>query len=318
MDACNKKTALVTGATGFIGKALCSYLLQNGFYVRALTRQMSQLNSQCEWVYGDITKSDSLNNLCDGIDVVFHLAGYAHAYEEANIDFKIFHETINLQGTINIIHESKRAGIKKFIFFSSVKACADANAFMDDTWNKRPTDAYGLAKRQAEEAVLSSGLDAIILRLPLVYGVGVKGNLAAMLQGIARGYFPTPPPVQNQKSMISLNDLCRVALLAATVEKTEQKIFIITDGIFYSTYDMVQMMRRALNKRKITLHLPLWCWYAFAKVGDCVQWVIQKRFPINTKAVKKLFSSATYSSAYTKKELQFEPQFTLKDILPAD
>lgn len=317
MDTCNKKTVLVTGATGFIGKALCSYLFTNGFHVRALTRYSKQSNNKYAWVYGDITKPNSLNNLCENIDIVFHLAGFAHADEGANTDFKILHETINHQGTINILNESKQAGVKKFIFFSSVKACADKSTCIDETWNKYPHDAYGIAKRQAEEAVLASGLDVVILRPSLVYGVGVKGNLAAMLEGIARGYFPTPSPIKNQKSMISLNDLCRAALLAATVEKTVQKIFIVTDGVFYSTYDLVQMMRQALNKKKSILYLPLWCWYVLAKAGDCIQFFLRKRLPINTQAIKKLFSNAAYSSAHIKNELQFEPQFSIKDILPS-
>jgi len=318
-----QKTVLVTGATGFIGKALCDYLSENGFKIRALSRQtVLSINEKnnIEWVVGDIAKPQTLLNTCDGIDIVFHLAGYAHAFEEENPAFETLHQQVNHQGTVNILHASIRSRVKRFIYFSSVKACAASDMCVDETWEQKPTDAYGLAKREAEDAVLSlckeNNIVPIILRSTLVYGVGVKGNLAAMLKGLEKGYFPTPPPIANHKSMVSSQDLCRVALLAATVEKPRYHIFIVTDGVAYSTTKIVQMMRIALRKRKSIIYCPLWIWIGLAKVGDLGQRILGKRLPINTQAIKKLFSSAAYCSQYIKNELQFEPQFTLQDVLP--
>ncbi|EKD92039.1 MAG: NAD-dependent epimerase/dehydratase [uncultured bacterium] len=227
---------------------------------------------------------------------------------------------MNHRGTVNILNESIRAGVKRFIYFSSVKACAERNVCCDEAWEAWPTDAYGIAKREAENSVLSlcreNNIIPIILRPALVYGAGVKGNLSAMLRGISKGYFPTPPPVQNHKSMVSREDLCRAALLVATVENPKQSIFIVTDGVAYSTFGIVQMMREAVGRKKSTLYLPLWIWYALAKLGDIVQHIIKRLLPINTQAVNKLFSNAAYSSQLIKNELQFEPQYSLQDVLP--
>lgn len=323
MNQIKIQTALVTGATGFIGKALCVYLSENGFRVRALTRQLQPIlvdKNDIEWVVGDITKPETLFNVCDDVDIVFHLAGFAHAFEEENPEFKNLHQQVNHQGTINILNESIRAGVKRFIYFSSVKACAERNVCSDETWEAWPTDAYGIAKREAENSISSlckeNNIIPLILRPALVYGAGVKGNLSAMLKGISKGYFPTPPPLQNHKSMVSREDLCRAALLVATVKNPKRPIFIVTDGVTYSTFGIVQMMREAVGKKKVTLYLPLWIWYGLAKLGDIAQHIIKRRLPINTQVVNKLFSNAAYSSQLIKNELQFEPQYTLQDVLP--
>ncbi|EKD92216.1 MAG: NAD-dependent epimerase/dehydratase, partial [uncultured bacterium] len=111
-------------------------------------------------------------------------------------------------------------------------------------------------------------------------------------------------------------DLCRVALLAAKVEKPRSAIFIVTDGVCYSTSQIVRLIRTALGKKEATYYLPLSVWYGLAKIGDFAQNIIKKRLPINTQAVHKLFSNAAYSSQFIKNELQFEAQFSLRDMLP--
>lgn len=325
MNQFDANRVLVTGATGFIGKSLCEYLLTCGFKVRALTRQNTfscvQEKNNYEWVMGDITKPETLKKLCEDVDIVFHLAGFAHAYEEENPEFNNIHQKVNYQGTVNILNESISAGIKRFIYFSSVKAGASSDNCIDEDCTAQPNDAYGLAKRQAEQIVLSlceaNGITPIILRPTLVYGPGVKGNLAAMIKGISRGYFPTPPSIQNYKSMVSIDDLCRVAFLASQAENPHNKIYIVTDDIPYSTAQITQNIRNALGKKKSKFYCPLWVWITLAKAGDIVQKITHKRFPINTQAVKKLFSSALYCSCYIKNELHFEPRLTLSDVLPS-
>jgi len=295
---------LVTGATGFIGRSLCQYLYEKGFQIRAMSRTVcdSALSDQYEWVSGDITQPASLLGLCDGVDIVFHLAGFAHAEEEKGSQFRKQHEAINYHGTMHILNESERAGVKRFVYFSSVKAVAECDNCTDESWDKMPSDAYGIAKRQAEAAVLKISKNPIILRPTLVYGLGVKGNLSAMIKAISRGYFPTPPPIQNHKSMVSLADLCRAAVLAAQVENPLQKIYIVSDGVAYSTFQIHQMILAALGKRKVELYLPLFIWNGLAKIGDILQKIIHRRLPMSSVVFKKLFSNAAYCSQYAKNE----------------
>src|SRR3990167_10998927 len=142
-----KKIALITGATGFIGNTLCAQLINAGFYVRALTRQLSltpKEKNNIGWVCGDVTKPPTLTGVCADIDVVFHCAGFAHAFEEENPNFATLHQQVNYQGTVNLLNEAIAAGVKRFIYFSSIKACADASVPVDETWEAWPSDAYGI------------------------------------------------------------------------------------------------------------------------------------------------------------------------------
>lgn len=310
-----KKTALVTGATGFIGKRLCAYLLENGFKVRALSRQPNY-SKQITWHRGDVTEPVSLLGICDDVDVIFHLAGFAHAFDEENPQFAIQHHKTNYEGTVYLLNEAKRAGKNRFIYFSSIKACAESDVCLDENWDALPTCAYGAAKRMAEEAVLALSDDPIILRPTLVYGAGCKGNLAAMIKGIAKGYFPPPPRIDNRKSMIALDDLCKAALLAAFIEKPNQKIFILTDTISYSTFKIYHAIRAALHKKSINIYMPFLFWRLFSTIGDLVEKLSGKRLPINSQAVKKLFGNAEYCSLYCNSVLNFKPQLTLQAVLP--
>lgn len=319
MDNVGKK-CLITGANGFIGKHLRQYLLENDHSIRAISRVEQAEDSTIEWKIADIIFPETLNGVCDGVDTVFHLAGFAHAWEEEDAYFAKKHQQINLQGTLNLAKEAQKAGVKRFIFISTIKACADSEDYCDESWQNFPHSAYGLAKRHAEEKLLElyeqSSMEVIILRPTLVYGVGWKGNLSAMLKATSKGYFPPPPPVENKKSMVSVHDLCRAMVLAATAPLPEHRIFIVSDGKKYSTREIYLLMRKALAKTKNRLYLPLWSWHVLAKCGDLGKAILKRRLPIDSQMLNKLLGNMWYGSAYIEKELGFIPQETLKDVLP--
>lgn len=316
--------ALLTGATGFIGQFLVQQLLSEGYQIRTVTRDLSQSyvaqHPEFDWIEADIANPEQLKGVCEGIDFVFHLAGFAHAWGEEDPNFRRQQYLVNFEGTINLANEAVSAGVKRFIYFSSIKVCASSEDCVDETWKDTPHSLYGQVKYQAEQALLAIGhkssMVPIILRPALVYGPGWKGNLAMMLKAIDKGYFPPPPPVAQRKSMVSVTELCQVARKAAVVAVPEHRIFIVSDGYDYSISEIYQWMRKALGKRKNHLYLPMCTWKLLAVLGNIAQKVLRKRLPINSEALHKLFGNMSYRSVYIAEELGFVPHVTLDKILP--
>jgi len=312
---------LVTGATGFIGKELVAYLHGRGHEVRVLLRDQAKSSlfpREIEIYPGDLCHLGSLANLCTNVQTVFHLAGYAHANRGPH--FASLHHEVNFKGTENILHVAVKAKVEKFIYFSSVKAVADHKATLDETWEMQPTSPYGRAKRAAELAVLETGkqyaMSVSILRPALVYGPDWKGNLATMLKAIIKGYFLPIPEVKHFRSMISVNDICRAAVMAANNPAANGKTYFVTDNIPYSSRDIYLLMMKALGKRIPAWHVPLNAFKLLAMAGDLLEKVVHKPMPFNAETLDKLFGQALYSSKRIQQELAFEPKDTLETMLP--
>lgn len=314
---------LVTGATGFIGQHLLHYLQRRKCPLRALVRKEQSFNftnlaidnnhSQkiipIETFVADIATAESLSGACNGIDTVFHLAGLAHAQQQANDALK--HHQVNFLGTKHLFTEAKRAGVKCFIYFSSVKAF--------DAEKRRDESPYAKAKYQAEQFLLANREDmhVSILRPALVYGVGCKGNLAAMLSAIDRQRFPPLPEVHNRRSMVSAYDLCHAAVLASLKPIANGKIYTVTDGIDYSSRQLYEWMAEALGKKPAKFSIPFPLFRALATVGDLIYKITKKPMPFTTDTLSKLFGSAEYSAHTLQKELGFIAIDHFEKVLPA-
>lgn len=314
--------ALVTGATGFIGKHLIELLLANQIGVRALIRDQNKsslLPNHIDVISGDLTEPNTLVDICEDIDMVFHLGGYAHAWGDEISEAKKHHQ-INFQGTKNIVNEAIRSHVKRFIYFSSVKAVADTEACIDEQWDHPAHTAYGIAKREAEKYVLEigrqTGLHVCILRPALVYGPNWKGNLASMLRAIDKGIFLPLPETHNKRSLVSIHDICQAAILAATNVQANGKIYFVTDGRYYSTYELYRLMLQGLGKQIPKWHMPLFIFKLLALIGDHVGKLMGRRMPFNSEALSKLFGSAQYNSEQIQKELGFRPHDDLSKALP--
>lgn len=301
---------LVTGANGFIGNHLVNLLGNEQIKVRALVRnkaKATQFADTVEVVEGDLTKAYTLNNICDGITTVYHLAGFAHAWEEHKSSFAAQHMKVNYHGTEILLNQAIKSNVKHFIYFSSVKADGDT--------------PYGIAKRKAEELLLlqgrCSGIHVTILRPSLVYGPNWKGNLQTMLRAIDKGFFIPLPETHNRRSMISIEDICQAALLVSASPDANGKIYYVTDGKDYSTRQMYEAMCIALGKTIPKWHMPLFAFKALATVGDLAAKVFKRRMPFNSDAMSKLFGSAQYDSKQIQAELDFQPRYDLYSMLPS-
>jgi len=317
------KQILVTGASGFIGQHLVSRLLREGCEVRTLVRpgaNRPEGGRHVDVVEGDIQDSQAMKRAAVGVDTVFHLAGNTHALSEVEQGEAIYHN-VNVGGTRNVLEGAVAGGARRLVFFSSVKAMGEeAPECLDESREPRPSTAYGRSKLAAERLALGygqrAGLHVVCLRLPLVYGPGVKGNLLQMISAIDRGFFPSLPPVQNCRSMVHVMNVVEVALLAATSPAANGQCYIVTDSRPYSTRELYEMICRGLGKPTPRWNVPLWILMTLGKVGDAIGKVSGKRFLFDSDALDKLVGSAWYSSEKISRDLSYRPSIAFEDALP--
>lgn len=307
--------ALVTGASGFIGSQLCQALMNQGYAVRTCSRAGHGPDN----IAFDFAKPGACPaELCAGIDVVFHLAGKAHALAENRQDAAEYRE-VNTEGTRKLLEAAQQAGVKSFVFFSSVKAVGDSSRQpMDETLNEPASDPYGLSKYEAEQLVLHGGYipHPVVLRLSMVYGDTEKGNLPRMIKAVRRGIFPPLAESGNQRSMVHVEDVIASALLAAEKPEAAGQIYIVTDQQNYSTRQIYDAIRAALGKPPVAWSVPMPLLASLARLGDGFGRLTGRRFPIDSDSLKKLTGSAWYSSAKIGRELGFQPRHTLWKALP--
>lgn len=306
---------LVTGASGFIGTRLCRVLRERGCQVRSTSRG----DSSAEGMALDMAALDNYPSaLCAGIDTVFHLAGKAHALAENRRDAADYWR-VNTDATRKLLEAARQAGVKRFVFFSSVKAVADCGPQpMDETLGRPAADPYGLSKYQAERLVLGGGYvpHPVVLRPCMVYGASDKGNLPRMISAVRRGLFPPLPELGNRRSLVHVEDLVAAALLSAEQAEAAGQIYIVTDQQDYSTRQIYDEIRFALGRAPIGWSMPMPLLNSLAKLGDGLGRLAGRRFPLDSDSLEKLVGSAWYSSAKISRELGFRPRHSLRDALP--
>ena len=311
------RRALVTGATGFIGRQLCQTLQSKGVHVTALGREQ-QTGPWDVFKTGDIAGILPLD-LCENIDTVFHLAGIAHAMKMPKSEQGCY-QRVNVDGTSHLLELIRESEIKSLVYFSSIKAMADpGEECVDETFLEKPDDLYGRSKREAEEAVLAFGqrygFHVSILRPTLVYGPSPKGNLARMIKAIQAGRFPPLNISSNRRSMVSVTDLIQAAMLVANHEHAKEQVYIVSDGQTYSTQDIYRAMCRALNTNPPRWSLPVWPLSLLARIGDGIGQLMGRPFAFNSEALRRLVGSACYRNDKLC-SLGWQPSQTLPDVLP--
>jgi UDP-glucose 4-epimerase len=299
-----QRRALVTGATGFIGRRLVDRLRDEGWSVRALLRTPST-GSWDDSVVVDLATGAVPANAVRDVDAVFHLAGKAHAVEavgESDADY-----AVNVVGTTALLEAACAEGVEYFVFVSSVKAAT-------------PDSPYGWSKRRAEEAVLATrpgpGPRVCVVRPVLVYGPGNKGNLERMMNAIDRRRFPPLADPGNRRSMVHVLDLVDALLLCATSNAADGRTYVVTDGHGYSTRTLYVEMSRALGRPVPSWTVPLGVLRAAGRVGDVVGRLTGRRAPLDSTGVERLVESAEYDGEAVCRELGFRPVQDLRAALP--
>jgi UDP-glucose 4-epimerase len=268
---------LVTGATGFIGTELSARLTARGCRVERCGREYPSPQQLL------------------GTAVAFHCAGIAHraaSWED--------YETHNYRASLELAGRCREAGVRRFVFLSSVIA-AD------------PADAYGHWKLRTEQELLASHsgseMNVVIMRPALVYGAGARGNLERLI-GLVRRGMPTPPPGE-PRSMIGLADLCEALCLLTEVDPGRDRVFHATDGEAYDLQRLHCAFAQALGSEPAPSHLPLWCWWL-----ACLGYDVLKLQPRTGKTFSRLFHGRVYSNAELCQALAWRPRQCLEDVAP--
>ena len=296
---------LITGATGFIGQRFINAI--NGD-IRVLSRVK---HSDFETVVCDLQSDEIPDDALDGIDTVFHLAGFAHDLRDSTKIQKLY-QKVNVDATIRLAKLAVKSSVKRFIFVSSVKAGGNQllGICADEKDQKNIEDVYGKTKREAEIKLLEigqvSGMHVSIIRPSLVYGPGIKGNLQLMLSGIEKGWFPPLPETGNRRSMIHVDDLVRAIILVADDDRANGEIFIATDGTPYSSREIYDAMCKISGKPASKWSVP--------KILFDIAGLVNPRIKYK---INKLLGDECYSSAKLE-GLGFKAKKSLKDMNETD
>ena len=320
------KQVCVTGAGGEIGVHLIKRLVQMRCAVHALIHnRLSKIPSS-----GDTNIQISVCDIEDvaqvyaavaETDTIFHLAGRTHRVSETRTLDNLYHK-VNVQGTRNVLEAAVTSGVRRFIFFSSVKTMGEHTmACLSEAADALPITQYGKSKLAAEKLVLEygkrTGLHVACLRLPMVYGPGNTGSLLRMIDAIDRGIFPPwPPHVMNRRSMVHVSNVVNAAILAATKAQANGQCYIVADYEAYSTREVYERICECLGKRLPRWYVPLSLLKGSGYVGDILGRVRRRRFMFDSQVLKKLLDSAWYSADRISRELGYCSSITFSEALP--
>jgi UDP-glucose 4-epimerase len=299
------KTALVTGADGFIGTALRKRLEGMGARVYRLSRTAHGANS----IPIDLGR-DPIGFEDVRPEAVFHLAGRVHAIDEGAAA-EAEHMRVTVEGTRYLLQAAAEAGTKVFVFFSSVAVMPEGSASeLDETAQAAPTTPYGRAKLRAEELVLGmngkAGMRTVSLRLPMVYGPGHKGQLPRMISAIDRGRFPPLPEYPGKRSLVHVEDAVDAAILVAEKPEAAGQVYIVAEPRAYSSREIYEIVLESLGRRPPGWHVPRALLASTALIGDLGERLTRRRLPFDSVALSKLSRPALYSPAKIQRELGFK------------
>ncbi len=249
---------LVTGASGFIGRALVADLAAAGRSVRAAMRHPADVFPRGVEVVAvsDLTRPVEWRALLKGIDTVVHLAGIAHAGPGIAEDA---YDSVNRLATAELAAAGKAVGIRHLVFASSTRAqCGPvSDHVLAETDPPRPTDAYGRSKLAAEQSLRASNIPFTILRPSLVYGPGVKGNMASLAR-LARGPWPLPFGLfRNRRSLLSRDNLIG-AIHFALANPAAGETYLVADPEPVTLADVVAALRAGQGRRPGLVPVPMW------------------------------------------------------------
>lgn len=308
---------LVSGSSGFIGARLARTMLQDGKACRYLVRKPSQ---GVDWVVADLADKELLRKACHGVKSVFHCAGHAHAFSSLTDTDAEQHWMVNFVGTRNLAEAAGQAGVKRFVFLSSVKAMAEPGVeCVGEDFSGQPETAYGQSKRAAEEFVLEAGgrfnMHVVNLRLTMVYGSGGRGNLERMGRLVRRGLFPPLPETGNHRSLVHVNDVIAAMLQVADDNRANGRTYIIAGPEAPSGRHLYDTMREVLGLSRRRWSVPETVLRGAGRCGDVLESVLKRRVSLDSEAVDRLLGSAWFSSNRIGRELGWQAKVSLHEGL---
>lgn len=258
MSEIDTKRVLITGATGFVGQALCPLLESSGWTVIQAVRTPHEGRI----AVGDIGPDTDWHAALNGVTAIVHLAARVHVMHDATSAPLAEYRAVNTAGTANLACQAAEAGVKRLVYLSSIKVNGER------TWNTpfraddppRPQDPYAISKWEAEQALQriagETGLEVVVLRPPLVYGPGVKANFLRLLGLVERG-LPLPlGAVKNRRSLLYLGNLTDAIRISLIHPSAAGKTYLLSDGAALSTAELVRLLAAALGKTPKLIPVP--------------------------------------------------------------
>jgi nucleoside-diphosphate-sugar epimerase len=327
---------LVTGAGGFVGSAVCAQLQADGLGVRGTYRKCASPETNPPTIYpsatapervevGDINAATQWGAALDGVDAVVHLAARVHSMDDPAVDPMDAFREVNVAGTRRLAQAAAKAGVKRFVFISSIKVNgeqtvhlmterkhADArgrpyNSMFSERDEPAPEDSYGQSKHEAEivlrEIEASSGMEVVILRPPLLYGPGVKANFLKLIKLVDKEIPLVLGGIQNQRSLLSLSNLAALISVCVSDARAAGHTFTVCDGEDVSTAELVRRIAAALGKKARLINLPEGLMRFAGKLTR------------RSAQVDRLCGSLVIDSSHAREVLDWNPPFTMEQEL---
>jgi len=306
---------LVTGASGFVGSALCRELVSAGYPVTAVVRQplnsglLSSKRAVVSLEKLDVSPETDWRNALKGVSVIVHLAAKVHALKDKGFNPPQIYQQTNTQGTLKLARDAVEAEIRRFVYLSSIKVNGektDGGPFTERS-KSEPFDAYARSKWEAEqglrEIVAESGLELVILRPPLVYGPGVKANFLSLLRLVERN-LPMPlGGIDNRRSLLALDNLIDLLRICIEHPKAAGQTFLVSDGEDISTPDLVQLIAGYMGFKARLFPVPRGLMSLIS------------RLPGKRGAIERLWGSLQVDSTKVCRLLEWQPPLSLEDGL---
>ncbi|HEY9098814.1 MAG TPA: SDR family oxidoreductase [Thiobacillus sp.] len=251
---------VVTGATGFVGNALCTKLVASGYEVVPAVRGKSGL--QHEVAVGNLNASTNWQAALPGCDAVVHLAARVHVMDDTAQDPLALYRASNTESTLNLARQAAQAGVKRFVFISTIKVNGEGRGTpYRETDAAAPKDAYAISKWEAEQGLRlisqETGMEVVILRPPLVYGPGVKANFLRLMQTVKKGWWLPLGAIHNRRSLLYLGNFVDAIRLSIEHPAAAGQTFLLDDGHPVATPDLIRALAHALGRPARLLAVPV-------------------------------------------------------------
>lgn len=316
---------LITGANGFVGKVLCRYLLEKEFVVRAVVRTEQKKNDLLNALSSHSKSIDCLiqsdlqasptdwSAALHGVDTVIHLASRVHMMQETSADPLAEYRKVNVAGTQALAEAAAAAGVRRFIYLSSIKVNGEfthENQRFTELDPPNPQDPYGVSKWEAEQALhkisAATGMESVIIRPPLVYGEGVKANFQKLIRVVQKGW-PLPlGGLDNSRSMVYVRNLVDAIMVCIHHEAARNQTFLVSDGDDVSTPQLIRRLANTFNRptRLLSISPKLLRWIA--------------KFTGKQNAVERLLSSLRIDNTKICNNLNWHPPYTMQEAFQQD
>ena len=295
---------LITGYSGFVGVNLTRQL-KDKYELHLLGRKQSTFGAVFTY---NLDSNSIYYEAMNNVDVVLHCAARVHIMDDVAHDSLNEFREVNTQGTLNLAKQAAQAGVKRFVFLSSIKVNGESTsekAPFAASDKSAAEDPYGISKAEAEQQLLDlskrTGMEVVIIRPPLVYGEGVKANFASLMRFVGKGLpLPFRSIKNNKRSLVSVYNLVDLIKVCIEHPKAANQVFLASDDYDLSTAEMVALMAKVQGKKNLALPVPVWCFKLAGKLFN------------KNDVIDRLIGSLQLDITHTKNTLDWKPPYSVE------